>query len=806
MGSLDRVDLSEDATADTTKSRHQIAHILGIRYSNLAIAADSLPFAPADATAGSEAEMQTVVVGHKNSVDLPLFIEESNYFLNTKRRAKAGDTSKKFMTDLEKYLNNNPESVWENSWVRFPQDLMGRFASAVFQYDLRADKNNTFAGQRSDRQKFIFDQAGRSHVRIPVSYLLKLALAEIIDPQNKIHPLLQQTGKKLLMNFLNDNTSPETSSFYVVSVRHDGNLGEHAAKEMSLRSLFSQLLVMFANHKYKLAVSGQKAMVFMSPHPPTRQRILSQCISDAFYRELFMNPCLSGWDRGAEKYQYMRLCHSVLSRSQFNATLKLREAGIISSNLVCLPNLSNISLANNGIHVSIGSAKLGTMLKDPNSGFTDREEKYLGDLAVKIVEHFLPLFVGTYSGAPYRLDFTDFHPEKALGFLSHELDFTHLRMLWRRWKKKADLKFLGKSFTPFGPGWLDSIVSRLFRLRGDYIPDYRLIDYLVILMSTDESPALNGELNNWQRLKEDLEALGIFDSSMSLYLLEKLREYSVMGFSGFEGRHYSLFHSFIKDMAPAVNLQNLLYLLAFKYILTGQIKHKHIPDNPFVESERRQIIFGAAIDLPTFFVHHETGNMFMRRIVNKTKRIRMSRRYPGYLRLYQREYKRALIDVLLEDASDLIEMLGTRHEIDDLAVRLDAPETHSVAGKLTSGILNKTGIGSPLHLKAEEFNREAEKYYRHELRKQHIIEAIDILAEEIAALGKAAQSINTDLKSLLHIIGSQQDIGVFLEYAKLEIVNETASVGVIERMLQIIITYVTYRVYEESSVDASSLY
>ena len=91
-------------------------------------------------------------------------------------------------------------------------------------------------------------------------------------------------------------------------------------------------------------------------------------------------------------------------------------------------------------------------------------------------------------------------------------------------------------------------------------------------------------------------------TKMSLYLLEKLREYSVMGFSGFEGRHYSLFESFTQDMGPAVTLQNLLYLLAFKYIVTGQIGHEHIPDDPSVESERRQVIFGAAIGIPTFFV------------------------------------------------------------------------------------------------------------------------------------------------------------------------------------------------------------
>ena len=133
----------------------------------------------------------------------------------------------------------------------------------------------------------------------------------------------------------------------------------------------------------------------------------------------------------------MCLCHEVLSRSQLNAVAKLREAGIINRDLVVLPNTSNVSLANNGVHISIGSLKLTEALKDPQSGFTHAEEKLFSDLVVKIVEHFLPLFVGTYSAAPYRLGFSDFHPEKVLGFLPHELDYTHLRMVWRRWKKQG---------------------------------------------------------------------------------------------------------------------------------------------------------------------------------------------------------------------------------------------------------------------------------------------------------------------------------------------------------------------------------
>ncbi|MEA2059803.1 MAG: hypothetical protein U9P10_04665 [Thermodesulfobacteriota bacterium] len=105
-----------------------------------------------------------------------------------------------------------------------------------------------------------------------------------------------------------------------------------------------------------------------------------------------------------------------------------------------LPNISDISLANNGTHVSLGSKKITALLGRNTSAFTPEDEKYLGDLCIKICKHFIPLLVGLYSAAPYRLDFQDFHPEKILGFLPHELDFMHLRMLWKQWKKKAGIK------------------------------------------------------------------------------------------------------------------------------------------------------------------------------------------------------------------------------------------------------------------------------------------------------------------------------------------------------------------------------
>lgn len=775
------------------KSIEEIAKLIGVKCNRSGLNAGSLPFAPSDTTAGSETELQTVVVGNKTSVDLPIFIEQSNYFANTRKRAKAGDTSRKVMTDLEKYLDTNTEGVWENSRVRFPREKLGHLAETIFQQDILADKKNPAAGNRSDLNNFLFQKDGFDHLRIPLSYLLKLSLAEIIDAEQKAHPLIRETGLHIMQYYLNDNTSPETSSFYIISPQSENGTGKAVMKEAAIRFLLSQLLVMYANQKYSLTETGQKAMIFSSPHPPVRQKNLSNCISDAFYRELFMNPCLSGWDKGEEKHEYMHLCHRVLSRSQFNAVLKLKEAGINTSNLVALPNLSNISLANNGTHVSLGSRKLSRMLADSTSGYTRREEKYIGDLAVKIVEHFLPLFVGTYSAAPYRLDFNDFHPEKALGFLPHELDYTHLRMFWRRWQKKANLNFFGKSITPFGPAWLDRLVSRAFRLKGDFVYDFRLIDYLVVLMSTDKNPALNGELFNSERLKRDLADLGVFDTKMSLYLFEKLREFGVMGFSGFEGRYYSLFESFARDMGPAVNLQNLLYLLAFKYIFSGKVSHEDIPDDPSVESERRQIIFGSAIGLPTFFVHNRTGNTLIKRIIGKTGQVRPSRRYPGYLRLYNLEYRRALIKILHEDAADLIEMLGMNDVIDELEVRINEPERYSACGRLTRGILNMAGARSPLALSADKFNRAAEEYYRTDLRNGHIKEAFGLLVSDLVKLDHSSDGRRQDIRSLLYSVLQETDITGFLERTEKEIIGENVTAEVLEKLVGIILIHIHYK-------------
>jgi len=707
------------------------------------------------------------------------------------KRAAAGETPRRVVADLERFLADNPSQAWENSWVRFPRRNLSRFAQDVFEKDLLADKKKPGSGTRADSARFIFrDESGEEMLRLPISYLIKLALADLIGSQQILPGMLRQTGIRLMEHFLNDNTSPETFSFNVVSLTAKSGMGRGIAKETALRFLMTQLLVMYANQAFGLAERGQQAMTYFAPHPPVRQKELNDHVSDSFYRDLFMSPCLSGWDRGEEKFRYMQLCHQVLSRSQLNAVAKLRDAGIILTNLVSLPNLSNVCLANNGTHISIGSRRLTEALADGSSGFTAIHEKHFGDLAIKISEHFLPLFVGTYTAAPYRLAFTDFHPEKALGFLPHELDYTHLRMMWRRWKKKADLSIFGQPVTPFGPGALDKMVSSVFRLKGDFVPDYRLVDYLVSLLSTERSPGLNGQMGNSDRLRSDLADMGVFDEQMSVYLLYKQREYGKMGFSGFEGRYYSLFENFGEDMGRAADLQTLVTALAYKYMALGTT-HAHIPDVPSVESERRQIFFGSSIGIPTFYVQKNSPNAFLEKILKKTKGIRPSRRYPGYLRVQIHEYRLALILVIREDAADLIELMGLHDTLNDLELRLKEPALHSAAGRLTSGILAEVGGSSPLRVNAREFNTGAERYYRTTLRRRHMDEAFGFLAQDCSALDRGQTPLDEPHRKALRVILQGQEAFRFVAAAKEDVLHERADIPTLQRLMNLILLKVS---------------
>lgn len=712
---------------------------------------EALPFVGDDVTIGSESELQAAVRGHRNDVDLPRTIARSRYLTNLERRIEAGDASPRLVRGLVAYLDENDEQVWENSWVRFPKEELSPEARYLLSGDLRADRRDPRRGRRLDADRFLLHEGDQEWVRVPISYLLNLALVDALDSPTKLPAPVRVLGGGLLQHFQNDNVSPETSSFHVV---FETPPGRGVARETARRFLLSHLLAAYANEKLGLRRHGQEAMIFYSPNTPQRQRQLNRHIPDTFYRDLFISPCLS-WASGETKQEYMKLCHEALSRGQLQAVVKLLDSGILTNNLALIPRGSDTSLANNGTHISLGSRRLGRLLE---SGFAVKpaHEKHVGDLAIKVMEHFLPLFVGTMSAAPYRFAFHDFHPERVLGYLPHELVYTHLRMIWRRWKKKAKNSVLGHPVTPFGPEPLDRAVGSFFRLRGDFVADFRLLDYPVAILSTDESPSLDGRLGNQDRLKRDLEEAGLFDRRMSLYLPIKLREHAQSGYSGFEGRFFSQFQSFSDDLAPAADLLTLLAALAFKYaagLVPGveTVTHQHIPDRPDLESERRQIFFAAAIGLPTFYVRIDTPNLFLRELVSHTEGTRHSHRYRGYVRVPVEAFRKALVQTLQRDAADLIEMLGVEEPVAEVRRRLEDPR-RSALGRLTEAILSEAGAKTPFHLPAAEFNAAAERYYRDGLRRAMLREAADGFVAELSELERAAQERGIHLDSLRELL------------------------------------------------------
>lgn len=741
-----------------------------------ALHAGKIPYSAGDVSCGIENEFQTAVNGRSGDVDLAIYIKESRYLKNLIKRSERGDLPGNRINEIREFIDDNRSGIWENSWVRFPRKTLSRYADAVFRRDLKSDKRKPESGERIDAENFSVTHNGEECLRVPVSYLLKLALADSVSGETYIHPVIRKSGESYLQCYLNDNTSPEIVSFFPVSDGDGKNVSENILEQNLKSYLLTQMLVMYANKKFGLTANGQEVSLYFSPHPPVRQKKLNELVTDSFYRELFMSPCLSGWDRGEDKHAYMNLCHQVLSRSSLNSILKLKEAGILPDNRVYLKGISNISLANNGTHISIGSKKLNALMKSGGAGYGPVYEKYFGDLAIKIYEHFIPLFTGTYTAAPYRLGYEEFRPEKVLGFLCHELDYTYVRMIWRRWLKKADIKILGSPIIPFGPEWFERFMASAFRLRGDYVNDFRLIDYLVALLSTDESPALNGTIGNDEKLKKDLVSMGIFDSSMSVYTLYRLRSLAKNGYTGFEGRYYSLFESLNQDLSHAVNLQILITAFAYKYILNGGITHRSIPDSPEIESERRQILFGSSIGIPVFYVRKNNRNMFMTEILKQTSGCRNSSRYQGYTRVYINEYQKGLVRLLRRDGADLIDSLGMEATIRDLELRVNTPDIYSASAKITEGVLDLSGHRSALKMKADEFNLCAEKYYREKLRGKHMGESIEIFVKSAGDIDRKYDSLPQDIRSALGNVLGFKGAADFVESHKVELMNGTIPV------------------------------
>jgi cell division septum initiation protein DivIVA len=223
------------------------------------------------------------------------------------------------------------------------------------------------------------------------------------------------------------------------------------------------------------------------------------------------------------------------------------------------------------------------------------------------------------------------------------------------------------------------------------------------------------------------------------------------------------------------------------------VTHRHIPDDPTIESERRQIFYGKAVGIPTFFVNIETKNLFLKKILGKAKKLRASRRYPGYLRVYHKEYLKALLNVIQEDGSELIDMFGLHNDIKDLKERLEDPDQKSATGKLIQGITAESGKKtSPIHTRAREFNLSSEDYYRNALRKRHMEEAFSFLEEILGDIHKNT-NLSVELKHASSFAIGEMDISSYLARCKKALIQDLElSIEQITRLINLAVLAISH--------------
>jgi len=182
----------------------------------------------------------------------------------------------------------------------------------------------------------------------------------------------------------------------------------------------------------------------------------------------------------------------------------------------------------------------------------------------------------------------------------------------------------------------------------------------------------------------------------------------------------------------------------------------------------------------------------LNRILEHTGGIRLSRRYPGYLRVYNREYLLGLKRLLEKEAPILIEMLNLKETLVDLSIRVTNPEECSASGRLTRSILALSGAKSAMKENAEEFNLAAERYYRTTLKRLHIAEGLTFLREDFRRLDSHQVSLEQDFREMVSYIVTNDSTSHFLDNVNEDILNESASLQILKKFINLVLISVHY--------------
>ena len=91
------------------------------------------------------------------------------------------------------------------------------------------------------------------------------------------------------------------------------------------------------------------------------------------------------------------------------------------------------------------------------------------------------------------------------------------------------------------------------------------------------------------------------------------------------------------------------------------------------------------------------------------------------------------------------------------------------------------------NMSAREFNGEAERYYREDLRTSHMREAWGYLAEDVSAMAAGTIPLPVDLRSQIAAMTAGQDAVTFLERAWQAMVGEDISLDRVKELIRLML-------------------
>jgi hypothetical protein len=136
------------------------------------------------------------------------------------------------------------------------------------------------------------------------------------------------------------------------------------------------------------------------------------------------------------------------------------------------------------------------------------------------------------------------------------------------------------------------------------------------------------------------------------------------------------------------------------------------------------------------------------------------------------EYRKALFETLLNNGAPLIEMFGIDDTMKDMWSRLNDFDEHSVYSRLMKGIIKDKQKTSPLAINSDEFNYAAEGYYRNDLKKRHMQQALLCFGDDLRMIDKSILSVNDVISKTLRFVLQDQSATQLLNNVMDDVVEE----------------------------------